>query len=1785
MSKKNNEGKTPTDAGFGSIDDDFFSEGEGDAFWTDEEKAAAASADAQVSHDPFGDLDGFVPGDDDPIPGDEDPIPGDDAPIPGDTSLPYVDESLFPTAEELMAAEATDAGIGAVAEATEPEPAVSEPAVADSEPSISEPELPKAEPEVFEPETVVQEAEPVLAAAASEQADPTQFEMDDLSDEYSYTDTGAGLGGKGLEPTTMSGADNLARAPIFQPSEGESGAWRDAVQTLTQEASATDGELSAQLTLEAARICRARLGDVEQSLSLLRSLPRETPGVLPQLVDTLSMAGDWEGYRDALIERAGGEADHVTAAELLQDAALLVRQRIGNGTEVRDLLNKSITKNKEDYFSLQLMLEYAVPNSDWNLAEKTLSQMGELVAGARAAAFHYQRGRILVEQLARLDEGILAFKDARSSSIGHVSTFIALEGLLGSAGRFEELATLYGEESERLEGSDSWIYMVHKARTLRDGVKDPVGAKLAFESAIELGAPLEVRREFQSHLERNSEYADLVEAIKGEFPHLSENELKWSHMRCGRAMEQAGDLSGALEVYVGLAQNPSNKPASESAARIFRRTENYAGLLEFWKKRSRVVSDPELRVTLAFRMGELCESKLQDHPEAKSHYERILDLAPNYGPALEALERVYTRLEEWSGLAAIYEQRSDLATTDNAKALHLHRAASIFENRLGDLVSAVDLYKRALGFVPDFPPSLDACKRILLANETWEDLASVLTNAAVASNDESVIVGLYYRAARVYAERIGNVQLATEHLKRCLELSPGFLPAHNMLKELSVRAGMYAELMSLQVVEANSTEDQERRQWLLLDAAELSVTGGLGEANQFLESIRSTDPENPGAMRFLTMRALADRNFAAYADLLEEQLASNDGERASQISAQLLSYRLRGDDQGAISRAANRAVEKKGDASCNYLARTCEIQGEPAAALAALNGSGVEAARILDQYLGSQPKALEIVRGLLKENAESDAALMSSLQLEQVAGSREGLAETHRTLADCSLNSPVKVVHATLAGHLLEGAGRSADALGAYKIAWESRPSRGKAWDALRRLYIESKQIDKLSELMKDASPVEIALDMMSAGEPKLAAEALDAADTTHEMVWLVVALEAAENWERLYEVLNTLHTQLNSEEQRSSVEAKIRWVLAEKLPHTDEAWEEYSRLHEEYPDDVSVIEALAGIARARNEPKLSIQYMLALSELAQDASDKSEFLKKAAIIQRTVGDTDGARSSWMSALDYSQEDRESLCGLRELAEEEGDHRAVVGVLAREAAISEGNEKVELHSWIARVWEEKIEDSNVATEAWRKVLELEGENITALERLSVLTKEAGDWTGFVDYSSTLIGFVDGEAKSSLCRQVGMAIKDHIKDEARAIQYLQMAVEGPDGDLQAAVTLEKIFTIEGEMGQVVSALHSQGSIAEGEVAVKALEKAVALQLSPLGDIEGAAQTWHMVLAIDKSHAEALAYLSEHMYQAGDFNGAIPLYAERELQSDSWDLDDFDEQIEISLFYYHYASALVNVGDSELAKERLVKALDLNPSHLPSLIALGPLQIASGEWKKAEQIYRQLLKHTGGTGDKELLASTYAHLGRVEYALGKTDKAAKRFKKALGLEPNSVPAMLGMAELQFESEDWNGLFNSYNTVIRYASDPGAVIKAYVVKGHVLDVAMNLPDKAAQHYQKAWHYYKKSNEATANGGLSSLAENALLRLTEMAIRMDSWEDAIGILKDNQADQYSDNVGLALAKAVAEGMSGDEGGGDESLAAVKSMDSDLKKSIGKAKAGSDKVRGLLQSLVTSNL
>ena len=350
------------------------------------------------------------------------------------------------------------------------------------------------------------------------------------------------------------------------------------------------------------------------------------------------------------------------------------------------------------------------------------------------------------------------------------------------------------------------------------------------------------------------------------------------------------------------------------------------------------------------------------------------------------------------------------------------------------------------------------------------------------------------------------------------------------------------------------------------------------------------------------------------------------------------------------------------------------------------------------------------------------------------------------------------------------------------------------------------------------------------------------------------------------------------------------------------------------------------------------------------------------------------------------------------------------------------------------------------------------------------------------------------------RRVGIVLADHLRREDEAVRLLDSASAGPTPDVEAARVLERIYQVRGDWERVVDALLRRARGTDGAERVDCLANAARIRVETLRDRAGAAEIYDALLKVEPEHAEALRFRAEFLFEAGRLDEAAVLFERMEPGELARDVDDFDAQLEVAGYFHQFGEALRRLGRKADAILRYERALSLSPTHLPSLEAVGPMYVAAGDWTKADKIWKQLLQLMGGHGNPEQLAKIYANLGTIEYHLGQPDKARKRFTKALELRPNDIGALRGYGAVLYASADWNNLLNIFNNIIYHTQDPADVVDAYMNKGFVLDARLNLPDKAAQHYEKSLAF-------------DPAQPMAFLRLAELALRRQDWPEAASL------------------------------------------------------------------------
>ncbi|MBX2801211.1 MAG: hypothetical protein KTR31_26265 [Myxococcales bacterium] len=1509
------------------------------------------------------------------------------------------------------------------------------------------------------------------------------------------------------------------RAPqgVRRPSEQ---GWQTTLQILVGESTAvgpTSAGTGKGILLErAASIATHQLEDHARSVELYTDIVATGHTSEELLRNQITSLGRLGRYAEqlSLIVDLSEQLTGPRKADALLDAGLVAWRRLDQPALAVQHLRAAAAEDDRHY-TARALLRALLATQGASATERMtlLDQLADLSEGGIAADAYMEAASVAEEagdgagSRARLEHALQA-------EPGHLGAFLRLERVL--ANDPPALARLYEREASRANQTESGWWHAEAARAhQRAGQSED--AVRGFNAAVSEGYPFALR-ELQGTYVQTGAWFELEDALTREAEALTAEEGQaFTLYRLGWLREsRIENLDAALEAYErAVKADPTSAPAADAVARLLRHKQDQQRA--FLEERLEQTTLPTERRFLTLQLAEDSE---QDGAldAAKDRYRSVLE-GDSTDTAAEVarggLERTLKRLQDRAGLAELRRQQATMASTASERALWLHEAASILSSPMPkwppddeqERSSAVTALMSALDAEPDHPAALGSLTLLLGASDRWSELADILEAAAKATTDEHRRAAFLYRAGRLYAERVGDDDKARVCLGRALAVSPEFRPARWLLRTVS-GPGDAAGDASIYREEARHAEGRSERAWSLFAAAEAAGPGPA--ARQDLQRILSESSDHAGAMAALEVHCVADGDEESLTHIYLRALEGTPTTSKARVAARA-AVLLERAGKGAralevLRRIAKMPVEDRPLRAC---ARTALRLGDQPLAVELLRatsvpGDQVEAVRL--QAAAVPPsESLPQLMGLLEHSPQALGVAARAATLAQQLGDSEAMLRAYATIARHAKSAPLSAAYGSWTGMQLQASGKHEEALEFWRIAAAGRPHSEAPRDGVVRGLVGKQDAEGIGAV-EGLPPTRRAIALGQAGHPGRGAEVLVAAGEAQataaqhlsNALLLELLYEADEQWQEAYATLVRRQGLCHDPQVLAEADQRKRWILAEHLADTDAAWDLYRQLHEESPDDREVTEALARIAGARGDVEMAIGYLRALADSASSTEEAARYQRRVGEVHQRAGKLDDARQAYLDALGHLPTDVEALEGLKRLAESQGDWTALVSVMEREVGVSQGQRKVELRRQIAEVHETRVKDPSQTMQAWRALVELAPTDRPGLEKLLALSEAEQAWDVFVDAGAALAEVSSGAERGALLRRVGMACEDHLgRDDAAKFYQQAVAVTPPDAI--AAKRLEGLARARADWGAAVGALALQARADVGTSArVEALLAAARLEVEARHDRSAAADFYRQILDVDDNHEPSLRFMASHLFETGAHPEALAISRRLEpFVEANQDLEDFDTRMELSSFYFFFAEMLRAQGDHGSALKRYSRALELNPTHLPSLQAIGPLYTEAQEWRKAEEVYRALLQLSGGHGDRQQAATTYTQLGLVERELGNTDKAYKRFNKALELHPNHVGALKGMALVLNDRKDWSNLLNVYNNIIYHAVVPEDVIDAYMTKGRILDVHMQRQDKAAQHYQRSLDFDPHQ-------------PLAFLRLAELALRRKTYRDA---------------------------------------------------------------------------
>lgn len=813
------------------------------------------------------------------------------------------------------------------------------------------------------------------------------------------------------------------------------------------------------------------------------------------------------------------------------------------------------------------------------------------------------------------------------------------------------------------------------------------------------------------------------------------------------------------------------------------RTERRAKLLLELAETESIHRDPEIAFIRAARAAEDLAYELMSADSALSvagpaalerareAWRRVLDIDPDSPTAHGALIQLAEIAGNAESLAqALAASQSSVRSPACAVGRALRRAALLTASSAPE--AAAEVLRGARALDPAEPRASLALMIFHASHGEWTDAALTLDDRAVALGDGPAALAARFRAASMLFDHTEEATRVVEMLAPVVEQMPAFGPGTSLLERAHRRLGDATLLESdLQRKAAGGAEQPDAARFAALvreaELVELRV-GDPRKAADLYQQALELRPADPLARAGLQRAAIAAGESAVLAQIALDELkhADDAGDQTAAADAYEALARIDAEQRGDVD-SALLAWESaaRHDPTRWHVLRSLErayLERGAADELLAVYDRQIAAAAPADGAVIAQVRAAGMqaqgalaaeVRAEYRRAHELDPrARMPLLHLEREARAHapsEELARLEEAIAAYfEGDDRARAAFLVQAGQTHQMLGDQETAIACFKTAAQALPGFTPALLGWRRAALRA-------GMWLDVAESALAQAGETAGDDERAA---------------------------LYHLAGVAFMDRALPGERAV--AALRGALAHDPAHLDS----YLRLRALFEEQAQH-EDLAQLLEAR---------------LRVDDDEGARRELRHALARTYVeylGDADAARRHLTALLTGDPDDEVAIARLAELAwDREEWPEAAEALLRRAKLLTDRAALRETLRKLGRIYGEHMPDARLALEAYQRVLELEPTDEEALQRISVIAAEAGEWQLALGACERLLQTPDrsAEGRIELLHRAGAIYLRGMNDAKRAERLYRAAVDQDPTSAAALDALVEFFRQAGDL---------------------------------------------------------------------------------------------------------------------------------------------------------------------------------------------------------------------------------------------------------------------------------------------------------------------------------------------------------------------------------------------------
>ena len=1439
-------------------------------------------------------------------------------------------------------------------------------------------------------------------------------------------------------------------------------------------------------------------------------------GAFELLSPILEARGEWERLLVNLEALLGATEESAERVRLALRMADLARDRLQEPVRAFSLLQQALETAPERADVAELIEEVARETDLWDDLVDVLRQIyAELDDPQMQLGLRKREARIHKDEVQRFDEAIVAYVALREDFPEDLDALESLDQIYSILERWGDLESILLERMERATDSDERIQLGFRLSMLLEENLErlddacQVMKDLHYQSPEREEVVEQLRRFFDSgvreeetlgildgHYRARDAWGDVSRILEGRLDVAAEPEDRLDICRqlAGIALDSLQDDGAALR-WTGevLILDPEDDGALTRLKDLGRSLGQLGDVASFVERAAGQAEMDDTRIRLALEAGWLLSKELGDLERAELFFLEALDRDPEQGDALAALDSLYSDQQRFEEQERMLSRRAANASYPEQQVEHLMRLGRLREDRLGEADGAIQAYRDVLDVDEQHRAALDELARLLEFMERYADLVPVFQAKADFASDPTERVAYYRQVAELTEQRLDDPEGAIGKWEDVLAFAADDPAALDNLIRLYEQLEKWGEMVDVCRRAAMASGVDPIRRTLLWEQIARAAEGPLEEpqtAEEFWVKVRETDRENVEAQASLRRLYRVNENFAMLAILLEEmarggELPPDLEEPSSELDEPDFdpSRELEEPDDYDPSRELDEPEpepltdEQRAERIelWSELARLrVEDYPDPMAAikawrevvaLAPEDREALDALEELYQESGQWQECIDVLRlklTLVEPDARIAVLAVIAEILETYLQHWDGAIEARREILAIE---PGELDHYTTLEDLLESQARWADLaeLQTRKCEIMEPGERLETFRSIASLYENQLQDREGAFLLYQR-----ALEEAPADE-----EALDGIERVGRDAGLHAELRAV--WEVSVEAF---------EEPLEQMELlrKLAFLDKDELGRPADAVEWFQRIRAIDEDDEEAFQALVGLYESLERwPELAD----ALEKLAGLTTDFREqtsiFLRLGDCLRERLDQPEKAVDAYREVLEMDPTEERAVKALEDLYGQTEDWGALIEVLGMRASIHP-EEETSIKLLRGMLYEEKLEDSESAADEYEEVLAYEPANSEAIGRLKRIYSDAGNWSRLSDTLERSLALThENVERIELLSSLALLQEEALEDSGQAADYHQQILDLEPENIGAIEALERLYLQEERFEDLVEVFKRHAGLVEGIAPrVDLLERAAALYVQEIGDLDSAVSVNLVILDLDPTHLPTLDRLEELYQEQGAWDQVLDIL-DRKIRLSG------DEAAVLEIYLRKGTLYREELYAPDRAREQYFLALERFPASVRAADELVAMYEDEGDWERATAVLGSVANSMGSDEER---ASIQVRMGVIfQDHMEDMDRAIEMFEAALDGIPGMPAAMDPLVEIYLAQERWakvTALLQMVRERVEAEGDTERLVDVLYKTGYSAQ-QMGDSDEALRQYRSA--YDKDQGHVPTLTGLAAL------------------------------------------------------------------------------------------------